>query len=376
MTRRENLRRVLRGETPAWTPCSINLGQWFDHHVATDTMPRELAGVGDHLDAMRLLGCDIFSRYFNGGFIESFEGAQPQRTTEPGQLGPRTIVRFRTPHGKLQHIAETQTQLTASYDVEDLVKDWESDRKAYLWLLERRRCRWDKQAFTKMTNQIGDDGIAMIQIARTPLKQLHTDFGLDHACLFVMDEPEDAKMICDLHWRAMWPAIQQIADAPDVDAACLMDNVDAPFYTPTLCERYWSPYVRQAADLFAARGKRLFVHACGHLHQLKQTFIDSHVHGLEGMAHPPLGDWTIQDARDMPAPFIYNGGFAAHEQVTKSDDEVRAFYRRFFEELDGFPRFIFASACQTAITTTWDRIQLVVDLCREFGGRPATEPVG
>lgn len=370
-SRRENLRRVMRGDDPVWTPCTINLSQWFDHRVYTNTLPSDLADAKDHIDAMRRLGCDIFSRNFDGGVVESFEGIEPEQITEPGRLGPRSITRFHTPHGILQRITEQQTQFSSSYEVEDLVKDWPRDRKAYLWLLERRRCRWKKERFTKVSGRVGEDGLAMIPLARTPLKQLHIDLGLDYSCMFVMDEPEDAKAICDLFWRTTRPVIEQIADDDAVEVACLMDNVDIPFYPPALCGRYWTPYVRQAADLFASRGKRLFVHACGHLHRLKQTLIDSGVHGLEGMAHPPLGDWAVDDAKSMPAPFIYNGGCTAHEQVTKSDDEVRAFYRAFFEQLDGFPRFIFASACQTAITTPWERIKLVVDLCRDYGGQPA-----
>jgi hypothetical protein len=120
--------------------------------------------------------------------------------------------------------------------------------------------------------------------------------------------------------------------------------------------------------LLAANGKRLFVHACGKLHALIDVFREACVHGLEGMAHPPIGDFTPADVRAMPEDFIYNGGFSAAEQVTKSTRRVQEFYRQFFDELDGLPRFIFGAACQTTVQTPWERIRLAVDECRCYGG--------
>jgi hypothetical protein len=368
LTRRENLLRVLRGQKPAWTPCSINLWQWYTHHKKFGTLPTELAGSSDQVDAMRRLGCDIFTRNAGGGLGLRREGVEVLKTEEAGSQGPRHIMQIRTPHGELRGIVEDQTALTTSYAVEDLVKDWSRDGKAYLWMLQRESYAWDEQAYAQLDQRIGDDGIILTAIAHTPLKKLHIDFGLDYSSLFMIEEPDAAKECCDLYWSRLWPSIERVARQPSVHAAIFMDNFDTPFYSPALCELYWTPYVRQAAELLAAHGKPLFVHACGKLKISVPTFRDARVRGLEGMAHPPLGDFTPTDAKRMPDYFIYNGGFTAQEQVIKSDDQVRSFYRDFFRELGDFPRFIFGAACQTAINTPWERIKLAVQLCRQYGG--------
>ncbi len=368
ISRRDNLRRVLKGETPAWVPFTMNFHQWFTHHQQNDSLPAELRGCHDSIDALHVLDADIFSRNVNGGVHQHYDGIEPEVETTEGQQGPRKTTKWHTPHGTLRSVSETQTRLSTQYQAEDLIKDWDREAKAYRWLLERMVCGWDRTVFETNNRRIGDQGLLMIQAGCTPLKLLHRHFGLDGSSFFIMDYPDQAQAICDLYWSKLWPVLQTLATDDAVDAVILMDNVDTPFYPPSFAQRFWTPYVRQAVDLFEPAGKVVFVHACGQLRGLSAVFRESGVHGLEGMAHPPLGDITVADIKQIHDRFIYNGGFSAHEQVVKPDDEVRRFYAQLFRELDGWPRFIFAAACQTAIDTPWERIKLARDCCREHGG--------
>ena len=371
MTKRENLLRLVHGQRPAWVPCALNVGQWFLHHRNFRSLPAELAEARDSLDVMRRLGCDLFIRN-PSGVVDRQEGAAWQTTTDTGSLGPRTTDTLRTPHGSLSRLREEQTQYTASYAVEDLVKDWPQDRRAYFWMLERLTFSWDQGIFEQTRRQVGDEGVVMASLPATPLKRLHLDFGLDGACLFIMDCPQEAQEVCDLYWSRLWPVIRELAADPRVEVVCFGgDNVDAPFYPPgEIIDRYWVKYLREATDLFHAQGKRVLVHACGKLHRLIPSIKAAGLDGLDGMAHPPFGDWTVEDAFAMPKGFIYDGGFSAREQVLMTDDEVRRFYADLFPRLQGLDSFVFAAACQTAITTPWARIQLVAELCRHYGGRP------
>ena len=371
MTKRENLQRVLRGQRPAWIPCSLNVGQWYLHHRNFGTLPAAVAEARDSIDVMRRLGCDLFIRN-PSGVLDRQEGAAWQTTTELGSLGPRTTDTLRTPHGTLSRLREEQTQYTASYAVEDLIKDWPQDRRAYFWMLERLTFSWDREIFNQTCRTIGDDGVVMASLPHTPLKRLHIDFGLDGACLFIMDHPAAAQEVCDLYWSRLWPVLVELAPDPSVEVVCFgADNVDAPFYPPgEMIDRYWVRYVREATDLFHAHGKRVLVHACGKLHRLMPAFVAAGLDGLDGMAHPPFGDWTVEDAFAMPKGFIYDGGFSAREQVLMTDDEVRRFYADLFPRLRELDSFVFAAACQTAITTPWERIVLAAELCRHYGGRP------
>ena len=189
-----------------------------------------------------------------------------------------------------------------------------------------------------------------------------------------MDEPAAAAAVCDAYWQKLRPVLERVAAHPAVASAILMDNVDTPFYPPNMLSDYWAPYVKDAAAIMRSHGKHLFVHACGKLAALSPAFAACGLSGLEGIAHPPLGDWTVDGARACHPDFIFVGGFSAREQELMTDDEVRSFYADYLPVADQ-RRLIFSASCQTSIRTSWARIKLVQAICHAWGGAaPVTTP--
>jgi len=370
LTRRENLRRTLRGEEPAWVPFSPNFAQWFIHHQKFGTLPAELQGCGDVVDAMKAAGCDIFTRWIDGGVRVSDTKLERLIATEHAATGDRFTTTFKTPFGDLNSVTQRIDAITSSHQEEYMVKDWSRDGDAFRCLLDQREYTWDEAAFIASDDRLGDDGIVNVSCGCTPLKFLHLTFGLDHTCLFAMDEPDTAREICDIYWKKVRPVIERLADHPRVESVILMDNVDTPFYPPSLVEQFWAPYVKDAADLLVPRGKCLFVHACGKLKALNPYFADCGLTGLEGVTHPPLGDWPADQAQGCHDRFVFNGGFSAHEQESMTDDQVRRFYDAYLPAARR-RRFIFSSSCQTAVNTKWERLSLVRGIVRDWGGAPS-----
>lgn len=369
MTKRENLMRVLAGEEPAWVPFAMNFAQWFVHHTRFGTLPTELRGCGSYIDAMKILGCDIFSRNLDGGYRERDTLLKVQEHDEPSATGPRRTIAYETPYGRLEMVRTQQVALTTSHEESHFVKDWSRDGDAFRYLLEQRAYDWDEEVFDAVDRAVGDDGLVNVPVACTPLKMLHLNFGLAYSCLFLMDEPDAAQALCDTYWAGVRPLVERLARHPRVASAILMDNVDTPFYPPDLARRYWAPYVKDAAALMRAHGKTLFVHACGKLAGLAPVFAECGVSGLEGIAHPPLGDWSAAAAQACHPGFLFIGGFGAHEQESMNDDQVRAFYADYLPRASR-RRFIFSASCQTSIRTPWERLKLVREQCRDWGGRP------
>jgi len=366
MTKKENLRAVLRGESGQWVPCTLNFIQWFNCHKDRATLPLELQGK-TYIEAMKVLDCDLLSRNIDGGLRGRNTSIEARFTFSEESTGRRQVMELDTPHGSLRQVDQYQNEQFTSHAEEYLIKDWAADGKAAMYLLEQREIVWDEEAFTRTYEAFGDDGIVNIPFSVTPIKQLHLDFGLVGTCYFLIDEPDAAKAYCDTHWQQLWPSFLRMADDPRVESVILMDNVDTPFYPPEVARKYWAPYVKQLAELMASRGKFTWVHACGKLAGLQEVFAETGLTGLEGVSHAPLGDFPPQEAKKTHDRFIFNGGFSAVEQSMKSNDDVRAFYREYFGRA-GRERFIFGSSCNVAINTPWERIKLVRDIVRDWGG--------
>ena len=79
-TKKQNLTALLQGQAPQWTPCSINMGQWYWHHHRLGTLPQPLRRAETYFDAMKALGCDIFSRRGDGGLREEPQGFEVVET--------------------------------------------------------------------------------------------------------------------------------------------------------------------------------------------------------------------------------------------------------------------------------------------------------
>jgi hypothetical protein len=373
LSKKENLKLVLQGQSPRWVPFALNFWQWFIHHKKFNSLPQDLRHCKDYLEAMIAFDCDIFSRNIDGGHREHDSLIQPDVRIENSAIGPITTTEYSTPYGKISRTDHEQTNISTSHQVSYLVKDWDKDGDAFKYYLEQHQYCWDEEAFLKTHHQIGDNGIVNVSYGCTPLKMLHNQFGLDHSCLFAYDEPEEAKALCDNYWESkMKPNLQTLANHPLVDSVILMDNVDTPFYSPNLAADFWTPYVKEATEMMRNKGKTLFVHACGKLASLNDEFMQARISGLEGISHPHLGDWSVTEAQNCHSQFIFIGGFSAREQESMTDQELRNFYHGYLDVAKK-DRFIFSSSCQTAIGTTWERMKLVRDICREWGGTPPLE---
>ncbi len=370
ITKKENLLQVMRGEKPSWVPFVLNFSQWFFHHLDNGILPDELKGCETYVDAMKVLDCDIFTRSEASGCREVDTAFERQEIIEEKPLGTCQTIRYETPFGTVQEAHQEQRAQTTWHDEEFLISDWEENGPAAMAVLEQTDFVWDEDVFEKSAREIGDDGIFNLPCWGTPLKWLHWKAGLQDSVFLMMDNPTEIKKYCDLYWSKITPILKAMAEHPSVDSVILMDNVDTPFYK-SFANELWTPYVQDATSILKEKGKFLWVHACGQLAGLSEEFAKAKVSGLEGVSHPPLGDWSASEAQKCHPEFIFNGGFSAAEQRMEHDDEVRAFYKKYLKEVSK-ERFMFGASCNTAISTTWDRIKLVRDICREWGGIPKT----
>ena len=154
-----------------------------------------------------------------------------------------------------------------------------------------------------------------------------------------------------------------------VPAMMAMDNLDTMFHSPRYVEQYSASFYEQASQICHQHGSLFFIHACGRQRANLKLIASLGVDGLEGVASPPLGDVELDEAFGQTGDrFILTGGISAADlDRLQSREAVRAYVQQLFDRLRPHAhRFVFASACNTAITTRWEQLVWLRDAWREF----------
>ena len=187
--------------------------------------------------------------------------------------------------------------------------------------------------YRKVDAAIGDDGLPLPAIERTPYQQLWVQWvGLANLSMHFADCPDRvyeaidvltqrARQIFEIAWRSPAPLI----DFPD--------NITAPTIGLNRFRRYCVPLYDELAGMLAERRARVFVHMDGDLKPLWAAIGESGVGGIDSLSPAPENDTGIAEARalwpdtclwvNFPSSrhlLDYGGVRAVAEQLLADDD--------------------------------------------------------
>jgi uroporphyrinogen-III decarboxylase len=148
------------------------------------------------------------------------------------------------------------------------------------------------------------------------------------------------------------------------------DNVDSLFYSPAYFREFCLPTLKKQAEMLYARGRYLFMHACGRLKVLAPLFLEAGLDCMEGQAVPPLGDWPLHEARALSPRLIVCGGMAAPEQELDTPDAAErldAYVCDTFASMGDMRRFLFGSSCNTSPRTPYKNLLTFRDASWKYG---------
>jgi len=173
------------------------------------------------------------------------------------------------------------------------------DYDALLAFLRDGIVRDNYETYRRVDAALGDDGLPLAAIERTPWQQLWVQWaGLDNLSWHVADCPERVEeAIALLTQRAR--RIFEIAarsPAPFID---FPDNITAPAIGPERFCRHCVPLYDELAGMLAERGAKVFVHMDGEVRPLWDAIGESRVSGIDSFAPAPDNDTTVAAARRM-----------------------------------------------------------------------------
>ena len=361
------IEKVLLRRYPSRIIYAPNYWQWFTHQKNHELLPYEIRHCQTLLDLYLYLGVDIFSRniyadpkaYWFGGIcdeivdgfkmVEHYEYSGNDRVLFKEYRGPRKNL-----SEQLIYVHSDSTLVQKKFLITDYVKEFE----IFMDFVNGRRWVFNKERFNEISRTINRHGIIITGDFFSPLKMLHLAMGPVNSVYFLMEHPEKAARLLEIHETAQLDIIRQCVEN-GVKVVMSMDNLDAMFHPPDYVRAYSGSFYRKASSICHDHDAHFFIHACGQQKANLKLISSYRVDGLEGVAFPPLGDVELDDAmRETSPEFIITGGISAMEtRNLKTKREVFSYVENLFRKMAPYRnRFIFSSSCNTAIDTSWETI--------------------
>ncbi len=204
ITSRDRILSALAGDKTDRLPFVPNIWQWFYVNQYNQTLPSVLRACQDPVDVLRIMGADIFSKfdgivdrvsYKNCQHTIAFEGGLPTGESPWASFttfdeGLIREDRIETPHGVLNHIWEYREASGAPFESKHWFEDFESEYSAIRFLLEDTEIELKRELLANNLAKIGEDGVILLQLLPTPLKQFHWLAGQEKASFFLIDHPQ------------------------------------------------------------------------------------------------------------------------------------------------------------------------------------------
>ncbi len=370
ISRRENLLRVFRHETPDWVPVVGHCDPY--NQPNRDGMDPELAAaLGEvHWNDEATV---VFSRYLGLDIMDWY--GLPARITrrrvevEEVTKGDVNTRIWHTPKGDLSEVIRVCREgngAVSSNWTEHLVKG-PRDLAALASIFEDEVIEQDTDAIARTRERrelIGDDGMLLGAMAGTPLGMMYRIYSGVAALTYLWADAPDALRDCFAVMEANYLKRLAVGVQSDIDAVVSVDDTSTTAISPAMFESY----NLNLTDVRAARahgaGKLYFHHSCGLIRDLLPLYRRTTMDAVHAFTIPPLGDVTVAEGRKALGGRITI--IAGVQQLAGPMDDlaaVRASIRQMIGEAKPWDHFILNVTAYP--NRTMEETRLVVDACRE-----------
>jgi hypothetical protein len=221
--------------------------------------------------------------------------------SEPIEIGGRRAVRHTliTPAGALteERLYEPTYNTTAAH--KHYITDV-TDYHIFLSYLRDLTVTTNVDGYMAAWEALGDDGLPMAAIMRTPYQQLWIQWvSLTDLALHLVDEPDlMAEVIGELTRVELevFEAVCQAARTVPVPFVDIPDNITAPTIGERYFRQYCLPLYQRFAEMLAEQDIKMFCHMDGDLQPLWGAIGESGLQGIDSFSPPPDNDTSAAQA--------------------------------------------------------------------------------
>jgi hypothetical protein len=176
----------------------------------------------------------------------------------------------------------------------------------------------DEAEWTRLDAQVGEDGVAAVELPKRPYSDLLHEFLGWSEGLMLLREPAVGEILALLE-DALQRLVTQVARLP-ARVVLSPDNLDGQFISPRAFERYLVESYRRTVEVLYKRGQRLVVHIGGPVRRLLPLLATCGVDAIEGVAGPPQSDVRLAEARKIAGPELTLWGGIPQDFVLETHD--------------------------------------------------------
>jgi hypothetical protein len=271
------------------------MDQWYNAHMAQDTLPQDLRGLS-LWDIHRRLGLGIIGR--SGPAFRMEYGGDVEVQTET--RGDKQIYRYVTPVGTVSVEFTTSPELRAqgvrAYQTKHMI-DSLPDYRVVLYLVEQTCVIPDYEAFAAYEQEIGADGIAWVFAGFSPMHDIMMNYiGYENFFYELADHPNEVHALFEA-LLALSDRLLEVVAASPAPIVAYCGNYHEHITYPELFRRYITPVLQKYADRLHACGKLLATHTDGEMAQLIRLLLDTGVDIAECFTPAPMTSYSITSAK-------------------------------------------------------------------------------
>jgi len=314
MTRRERLMTVLAGQTPDRVP--INLYELNDNgqnpwNMTEPSYKKLMDVILTKTEWMPFWGPGVKSATYKPTIVKNYDEGEFHVTVQ-------TIP---TPLGDLTTTTKYRDDIMTTWTTEPLLKNVE-DVKKYLSLPSEIESV-DASSHKVLDAYIGDRGVTLCDTP-DPICALASLFEMGEFTMFVLEEPELAREICEREFKRIMHILDESLKQGSGPIYRIYgpEYATPPYLPPRAFREFVFPYIKEMAALMHSNGVYCRVHSHGNIAQVLDMIVEAGVDAIDPAEDRPDGDISMREIKEKYPNLVVFGNMQLKYLEQESESEI------------------------------------------------------
>jgi len=363
---------ALRGQPVDHIPFIGRMELWYSFHRAQGTLPSPYEKA-ELWDIQRDLDIGIFG--FGVWDIKPYTLVTRDIDIVQSIEGETTTTNYHTPYGSLRcrdtMADELKDAAGTGARIEYPFKD-QKDYDALLYLIEHTDVVENLDAYGEFVDSIGPDGLALPFAGHLPAHQLMIFFmGYQGFYYELNDNPDLLMTLVDALTEQYRKVLKIILDC-SVEAVEVGANYDEQMTPPSIFDKFFAPFYREARQVLSSGDKTLVVHGDGEMKILLEKLMDCGVQAVEAITPKPMTSIDVAETRKLWKDKVVMWGGLATVILTDtySDEEFEQFLDDLFKTVAPGDSFILGFGDNVPTDALFERVKRCAEYWSQNGKYP------